>query len=186
MPEIPLFLASTSPRRRQLLHQIGVECTALSVAVDETAKPDEPPTNYVRRLARAKAAAGHAKVVGDARVLAADTAIALDGVVFGKPTDPDNARAMLRQFSGRVHDVLTAVAIMDVDGIRMAVSASKVFFRELNESEIEAYVAAGEGEDKAGGYAIQGRGAVFVNRLEGSYSGVVGLPLCETALLLRR
>ncbi|HET7370660.1 MAG TPA: Maf family protein [Gammaproteobacteria bacterium] len=180
-----LYLASTSPRRHDLLRQIGVAHKTLSVSVDETPRPAEAPADYVMRLAQAKAAAGVAAAAGGV-VLAADTTIAVDGAVLGKPDDRAEARAMLARLAGRGHDVFTSVALTDGGCTHTAISHSRVFFRSADAAEIDAYVATGEGDDKAGAYAIQGRGAVFVERLEGSYSGVVGLPLCETAMLLRK
>ncbi|RMG28344.1 MAG: septum formation inhibitor Maf [Gammaproteobacteria bacterium] len=186
MADAPVVvLASASPRRRELLHQIGVPFRQDVVAIDESPRPGEAPRAHVLRLARAKAeavvAAGRA---GGLPVLGADTVVVIDGEILGKPSDADQARAMLRRLSGRAHEVLTAVAVSDGRRRAEAVSVSRVYFRDLTEAEITAYWATGEPADKAGAYAIQGRGAVFVRRLEGSHSGVVGLPLYETARLL--
>ncbi len=179
-----LILASQSPRRRELLDQVGVSHRVVRVEVDETRRPSEVPAVYVERLARAKALAGLA-AAGAGPVLGADTAVVLDDAVLGKPADRDAALAMLARLSGCRHEVLTAVALADGDAIACRLSVSHVTFRELAPSEIEAYWATGEPADKAGGYAIQGRAALFVTRLEGSYSGVMGLPLFETGELLR-
>lgn len=180
-----VYLASGSPRRRSLLEQIGVAYQVLAVAVDESIVPGESAGAYVRRLALAKATAGlEASRSAPAPVLAADTAVVLDGRIFGKPVDaPDGAR-MLRELSGRTHAVLTAVALAGAEGCETRLSRSEVTFRDVADAEIHEYWRTGEPRDKAGGYAIQGRAAVFVAMLRGSYSGVMGLPLCETASLL--
>jgi septum formation protein len=177
-------LASASPRRRELLAQIGVPFRIASSAVDETCLPGEPPRSYVTRLARAKALAVRA---ADASlpVLAADTTVVIDGVLLGKPADAGAALRMLQLLSGRTHEVLTAVALADAKGVTQSLSESRVTFRPVTAAECAAYWQSGEPRDKAGGYAIQGRAAVFVSALHGSYSGVMGLPLYETAQLLR-
>lgn len=184
----PLYLASGSPRRRELLTQIGVPYTALSAEIDETPFTDERPDAYVERLARGKAQAGLASLSTspDACVLGADTAVVLDGRILGKPVDADDACAMLTALSGREHEVLTAVAVANRQGCEALVVSSRVRFRVIQPQEIRAYWASGEPRDKAGSYAIQGLAAVFVEGLQGSYSAVVGLPLCETAELLSR
>ncbi|AJE22413.1 Maf family protein [Azotobacter chroococcum] len=180
-----LYLASGSPRRRELLTQIGVPFVPLSVAIDETPAPDETPAAYVERLARGKAAAGLASLADrQAVVLGADTTVVLDGRILGKPGERAEALAMLQALGGREHEVLTAVALAAVGRSAVRVVRSRVAFRPLTCAEAEAYWATGEPLDKAGGYAIQGFAAVFVSHLEGSYSAVVGLPLCETAQLL--
>lgn len=183
-----IYLASRSPRRRELLAQIGVRHALIAADVDETAGAAESPRDYVMRLARAKADAGwHAlEALGLARapVLAADTTVALGGRIFGKPLDRADAAAMLSALSGRRHEVFTAVALRLDDGVEAALSASEVRFGELTREAIRAYVDSGEADDKAGAYAIQGRAATFVAELRGSYSGVMGLPLYETARLL--
>ncbi|MGQ7959278.1 Maf family protein [Pseudomonas sp. SP16.1] len=181
-----LYLASASPRRRELLAQIAVPCVTQIASIDENPLPGEPAAAYVERLAREKARAGLAalQAPGDAVVLGADTAVVLDGRILGKPADFAECRAMLLALSGRSHQVMTAVALANGEREAARVVASEVSFRMLSQDEIEAYWASGEPCDKAGGYGIQGLAAVFVSRLEGSYSAVVGLPLCETAELL--
>ena len=181
-----LHLASGSPRRRELLAQIGVPFVTLIASIDETALPGEPAERYVERLAREKALAGLAtlNVPAGAVVLGADTAVVLDGRILGKPADRAECLATLVALSGREHQVLTAVALASAQRIESRVVASRVRFRPLRAGEAEAYWATGEPCDKAGSYGIQGLAAVFVSQLEGSYSAVVGLPLCETAQLL--
>ncbi|MBF8701423.1 Maf family protein [Pseudomonas putida] len=180
----PLYLASGSPRRRELLTQIGVPFSVVSAPIDETPLPDESAPAYVERLARAKAAAGLACIEGQAVVLGADTAVVLDGRILGKPENREDALAMLADLSGREHHVLTAVALSDGPRVQSLCVTSKVRFRAISAEEAQRYWASGEPADKAGGYAIQGLGAVFVTALSGSYSAVVGLPLSETAELL--
>ncbi|MDH0896988.1 MULTISPECIES: Maf family protein [unclassified Pseudomonas] len=181
-----LHLASGSPRRRELLAQIGVPFVTLIASIDETALPDEPAQRYVERLAREKAQAGLATLERPegAVVLGADTAVVLDGRILGKPNDRADALSTLAALSGREHEVMTAVALAATDRVGSRVVVSRVRFRPLRPGEAEAYWATGEPRDKAGGYGIQGLAAVFVSQLEGSYSAVVGLPLCETAQLL--
>jgi len=181
----PLFLASASPRRRELLTQIGVPFSLLSVSIDETPGTAEAPDAYVQRLAREKALAGLAQVDrAPACVLGADTTVVLDQQILGKPADKADALAMLQALSGREHQVMTAIALANGAGCEVRLVCSRVRFRPIGVDEAERYWASGEPQDKAGGYAIQGWGAVFVSSLEGSYSAVVGLPLCETAQLL--
>lgn len=180
----PLYLASGSPRRRELLTQIGVPFTVVSAPIDESPLPNESAPAYVERLALAKAAAGLASVAGQAVVLGADTAVVLDGRILGKPEDREDALAMLADLSGREHQVLTAVALSDGLHMQSLCVTSTVRFRSISADEAQRYWASGEPADKAGGYAIQGLGAVFVTGLSGSYSAVVGLPLSETAGLL--
>jgi septum formation protein len=185
----PIYLASGSPRRRELLTQIGVPFVALSAAIDETPQPDEAPADYVARLALGKARAGFASLPAEGRervVLGADTAVIIDGRILGKPLDQADALAMLASLSGREHQVLTAVALFDGARSEVVNVSAQVRFRLVEPAEAQAYWASGEPVDKAGGYAIQGLGAVFVASLQGSYSAVVGLPLCETAALLGR
>jgi len=181
-----LYLASGSPRRRELLAQIGVPFVTLSACIDENPLPGEAPSAYVERLARAKAVAGLAALEAQptAVVLGADTAVVLDERILGKPADRNEALAMLVALSGREHEVLTAVALANRQRCAVRVVRSQVLFRPLTSAEVEDYWASGEPVDKAGGYAIQGLAAVFVSQLHGSYSAVVGLPLCETAELL--
>jgi len=193
-----IYLASRSPRRRELLGHIGVRFHLLlfrnrpgaAPDIDESPQPGEDPRDYVMRLARAKAAAGWKRMqernLPRAPVLAADTTVALEGRIFGKPRDRADAERMLAALSGRRHEVLTAVALQFDDEVETALSVSDVQFRELAQDEIRAYVATGESDDKAGGYAIQGRAALFVAEIRGSQSGIVGLPLYETAQLLQK
>ncbi|WP_134676881.1 Maf family protein [Ectopseudomonas khazarica] len=181
-----LFLASASPRRRELLAQIAVPCVTQIASIDETPLPAEPAAVYVERLALEKARAG-LRALGeraDAVVLGADTAVVLDGRILGKPADFAESREMLLSLSGRSHQVMTAVALVGAGRESSRVVSSEVSFRTLGEAEIAAYWASGEPCDKAGSYGIQGLAAVFVNRVQGSYSAVVGLPLCETAEML--
>lgn len=181
-----LYLASGSPRRRELLAQIGVPFVTLNAAIDESALPAEPAHGYVERLALEKARAGLASLADntDAVVLGADTAVVLDGQILGKPQTRSEALAMLAALSGREHQVLTAVALASRTRSAVQVVTSRVTFRPLRPGEAEAYWATGEPCDKAGSYGIQGLAAVFVSQLQGSYSAVVGLPLCETAQML--
>ena len=179
-----ITLASVSPRRRELLNQIGVPHVVAGAHIDESVLPGESPHDYVQRMARTKALA-----VWNQRpelpVLAADTTVVLDGVILGKPEDRDDALRMLARLSGRTHEVLTAVALATHSGLTLRVSVSSVRFRALLAEECAAYWETGEPRDKAGAYAIQGLAAVFVESLQGSYSGVMGLPLFETMELLR-
>ncbi|SDI42463.1 Maf family protein [Pseudomonas panipatensis] len=181
-----LYLASSSPRRRELLQQIGLSFNRVPGNVDETPLAEEAPVAYVERLAREKALAGLTMLAqrADVCVLGADTAVVLDGHILGKPKDRADGLAMLQALSGREHEVLTAVAVANRDRCEVRVVSSRVTFRPISAAEAEAYWNTGEPQDKAGGYAIQGLAAIFVSRVEGSYSGVVGLPLCETAELL--
>ncbi len=192
-----IYLASRSPRRRELLKQVGVAFEVLvlrdhpgrSVDVDESQRPGEIPDDYVRRVCRMKAEAGWERVLQrrlrQFPVLAADTVVCVEDVILGKPPDPSHAAKMLRLLSGREHRVLTAVALKLADRTELTVSESRVRFAELSEADIEAYVASGEASDKAGAYAIQGRAGAFIIELHGSYSGVMGLPLYETTQLLK-
>jgi len=183
-----LYLASQSPRRRQLLEQIGIRFAVVEVEVPEHRAPDEPPADYVSRVAREKALAGLRALahVPDALVLGADTEVVLDDEVFGKPAEAAQAHAMLARLGGRTHQVLSAVWCLDHRREEQAFSLTEVQFAPLAENRIAAYVASGEWQGKAGAYAIQGRAAAFVAHLSGSYSGVMGLPLFETVELLRR
>jgi len=179
-----LCLASVSPRRRELLSQIGVSHLVVGADIDETFLAGETPRDYVIRLAREKALAIR-RTGQKLPVLAADTTVVVDGRVFGKPDDQAQAVHMLAALSGRAHEVLTAVALADSRGVTERISVSTVRFREVSLEESLAYWETGEPRDKAGGYAIQGVGAVFIEELRGSYSGVMGLPLFETGELLR-
>jgi septum formation protein len=194
-----IYLASRSPRRRELLAQMGVKYEPLLFRegprqdddTDEAVRPGEPPDDYVRRVTRLKAEAAWKRIVmrrGLQRkpVLAADTTVALAGEILGKPVDRADADRILRTLSGTQHRVLTAVAVAFESRLEMAVSESLVTFAPLDEARIAAYVQSGEPFDKAGAYGIQGRAGAFVSRLEGSYTGVMGLPLYETAELLRK
>jgi len=182
-----IHLASGSPRRRELLRQIGVSFRIIGADLDEIVLPGESPLAYVSRLAQAKAAAGweRSRNLGGAPVLAADTAVVLDGRILGKPADMNDAIATLLKLSGRAHEVLTAVALRTTAGTEVKVSHSTVTFRSIAPSEARAYWETGEPADKAGAYAIQGYAAIFITDLNGSYSGVMGLPLFETAALLK-
>ncbi len=178
-----LLLASASPRRREILACLGLEFEARGFDLDETPLPDETAADMVLRLARDKAEAGapEAEVV-----LAADTSVVLDGEIFGKPRDGEDAVAMLGRLSGREHEVLTGVAVAWSGRIETALSRTRVRFRDIGRDEALQYWQSGEPADKAGAYGIQGLGGVFVSNIEGSYSGVVGLPVFETARLLSR
>ena len=195
-----IYLASQSPRRRELLRAIGLSFTPLlfrnapraDVAVNETPQAHEPPLEYAERVARAKAEHGRAlwrqRGLPALAVLAADTTLDVDGEIIGKPRDAADAKNILQRLSGRAHRVITAVAIATVgrdDAVALTVNVSEVRFRTLSEAEIVRYLVSGEAFDKAGAYGIQGRAAIFVERINGSHSGIAGLPLCETALLLR-
>jgi septum formation protein len=193
-----LYLASKSPRRQALLRQLGIEFETLLMreaagrdrdVVEET-RDAEPAAHYVERMARTKAQVGWQRMenrkLAERPVLGADTEVVLDGEVFGKPRNANDAARMIRRLAGRSHQVLTAVALRHRNGTEVEVSVSRVTLRRLGASELERYVASGEPFDKAGGYALQGIAAAFISRLEGSYSGVVGLPLYETASLLAR
>ncbi len=186
MPADFVFLASGSPRRRELLRQIGVAVRLLEICVDESALPNEEPCLYVTRLACAKADAGWIcrEAATGAPVLAADTAVIIDDAILGKPGDEEEAAMMLARLSGRSHQVMSAVALRSDEGIQSRVSRSVVSFRAIGAAEALRYWQTREPCDKAGGYGIQGFGAVFITDLRGSYSGVMGLPLYETAQLL--
>lgn len=193
-----IYLASRSPRRRELLLQIGVpfdvlqfrEANQRGLDVDETPLSGESPDAYVRRVTLEKARVGQellmARRLVPQPVLAADTTVVCDDAILGKPRDREEALAMLGRLSGRSHRVLTAVAIVDPTAVEMALSESSVTFRELQPDEMHRYTQTPEPMDKAGAYAIQGLAAIFVTRIEGSYSGIMGLPLAETAVLLSR
>lgn len=193
-----IYLASKSPRRQELLRQLGVEFDELLLReapgrrrdIVEAPRKDEPPLEYVKRIARVKASVGRHRMsrrgLPPKPVLSADTEVVLDGAVLGKPADAAGAITMLAALSGRTHEVITAVALRWQTQLVAVVSTSRVTFRAVERNEIDRYVASGEPFDKAGAYAIQGRAAAFVQHLEGSYSGVMGLPLFETAEILAR
>lgn len=178
-----LCLASASPRRRELLVQIGVPHMVIVPDIDEAVLPGESAADYVVRIARAKALSIH-RHGSDLPVLAADTIVVIDQRICGKPENAEEGLAMLLGLSGRTHQVLTAVALATATGVTHHLSTSEVRLRQLSRAECIAYWNTGEPRDKAGGYAVQGRGAVFIEHLSGSYSGVMGLPLFETAQLL--
>jgi len=187
-----LYLASQSPRRYELLLQLGLSPRRLDVDVPERRLPGEPPTDYVSRVAREKAGAGLLQVMAmpGAVVLGADTEVVLEDVagrlqVLGKPADATDAQRMLRELSGRTHQVISALWLVDAGREAHALSVSEVAFAALDEDMIATYLASDEWRGKAGGYAIQGRGAALIAHLSGSYSGVMGLPLFETSCLLR-
>lgn len=189
MPTPLVYLASASPRRQELLRQIGISFEVLPSNVLETRAPGEAPDVYVQRVAADKARfVAHliaTRGLPVRPVLGADTEVLLDDVILGKPNDAEHAAGMLRLLAGRSHRVLTGVCVLHAGITHEALSESVVTFAEMHEPEIAAYVATGEPFGKAGGYAIQGRSAAFIERLEGSYSGVMGLPLYETVRLLR-
>lgn len=193
MPLPDLYLASASPRRRELLAQIDLRVEVISQSAPEQLLAGESPENYVQRLAMEKARGG-LTALGETRlrpVLGADTAVVVDGAVLGKPKDEADALAMLEKLSGRTHRVLSAVSVVGKDNLgqdreEVALNESQVSFRAISEAERQAYCRTGEPADKAGAYGIQGAAAVFIERLEGSYSGVMGLPLFETGELLGR
>ncbi|MEP6938816.1 MAG: Maf family protein [Rudaea sp.] len=182
-----LYLASQSPRRRELLEQIGMQFGSVPSDVPEVRAVGEPPADYVSRVAREKAGFGLLQLaaVRGAVVLGADTEVVLDDDVFGKPRDDEHAGAMLQRLSGRTHRVISAVWCVSAGREERAVHTSEVTFATLSADEIAAYVATGEPRGRAGAYAIQGRAAAFICALNGSHSSVMGLPLHETALLLR-
>ncbi len=181
----PIILASNSPRRRELLHQIGIPFVSRPADVDESAKPGEKPEEYAVRVALDKARTA-ARKAGEGIVLAADTVVVSGGALLGKPSSPDDAARMLKLLSGREHDVITGVAVIDAGkGFeRTAFERTRVKFKALSDREIAAYVATGEPLDKAGAYGIQGKGALLVEKLDGCYFNVVGLPLTLAARLL--
>ena len=178
-----IYLASKSPRRRELLTQIGIDFEIIDVDIDESWDGKETPEDYVRRVALEKARAGKKLFKDDLPVLSADTAVVLDGHILGKAETRDEAIAMLERLSGKTHEVLSAVTVIK-DREHSRINISKVTFKDLTKKEIENYCNTDEPLGKAGGYAIQGKAAVFIERLEGSYSGVMGLPLYETQQLL--
>lgn len=185
-----LYLASSSPRRQELLRQVGIEFEVVPSGVVEAPQPGEQPRGYVARVARDKAEAVHSGLKSKGLrllpVLGADTEVIIDDEVLGKPRDEEHGAALLRRLSGRTHEVLTSLCLIHEHGVEEAHSITRVRFALLTEEDIAQYWASGEPADKAGGYAIQGRGAAFIEYIEGSYSGVVGLPLYELSQLLKR
>ena len=179
-----IHLASSSPRRHEILAALGLRVTAAGVDIEETRYDGEPVADMVVRLAVAKAAAARATVDQSVPVIGADTAVAVDDQVLGKPVSGDEAAQMLASLSGRTHEVLTGVALDYAGRVRTATSVTEVRFREISPDEARAYWQSGEPIDKAGAYAVQGIGGIFVEDISGSYSGVVGLPVFETAALL--
>lgn len=182
-----LYLASQSPRRAELLARLGLDFGRVDLDIPEQRQPTETPVEYVRRVAREKAGAGLLQVMSTpgAVVLGADTEVVLGDEVFGKPRDAADAAAMLRRLSGRTHQVVSAVSLVSAAREAQALSVTQVTFAALSDTEIADYVAIGEAMGKAGAYGIQGRAEVFVEHLDGSFSGVMGLPLHETARLLK-
>ena len=181
-----LILASASPRRSELLKQIGIAHRIRAVDLDETPLPHESPLVYVERVASEKSALCRASFDDGLPVLAADTTVVCDGQILGKPRDRNHGLAMLRQLSGRQHQVYSAVSLRNGHAHEQLVSISEVTFRTLDDDEIDAYWRTGEPADKAGGYAIQGLASIFIASINGSFSGVMGLPLFETAQLLAK
>jgi septum formation protein len=185
-----IYLASRSPRRGELLSQIGIGFDVLPSDVDESVQPDEAPEHYVMRLAREKASVCVQRLAEQdlplLPVLAADTTVCIDGMILGKPENDADAAAMLRRMSDRWHMVHTAVAVAAQGRVEVALSSTQVELAPLTEADIAAYIASGEPRDKAGSYGIQGLAGTFVRRIEGSYSGVMGLPIYETAQLLKQ
>lgn len=189
-PPPQLLLASTSPRRQELLRQLGLNFDVVAPEVDEYRQVGEPPLAYVRRMAADKAHAGQQRAAASGRhglpVLGADTEVVIDDEVLGKPRDRDAGKALLRRLAGRTHEVITAICLLHADQEYTAVSISRVTFGPLTEIEIQDYWQHGESLDKAGGYGIQGMAAGFIARLEGSYSGVMGLPLYELVQIMKK
>lgn len=183
-----LYLASTSPRRQELLLQLGLEFDILAINIDESMQINEVPRDFVQRLALEKAGAGwnHPGRQQDLPVLGSDTIVVHDGEIFGKPRDSEHAQQMLARLSGNCHQVMTAVALKYAGQETVSVNISRVCFRSMTIEEIKAYCLTSEPEGKAGAYAVQGLAAQFIHHLEGSFSGVMGLPLYETAELLRQ
>ena len=192
MKNIDLYLASKSPRRRELLSQVGISFEVLEVDIDEKQKPSESANDYVIRLASEKALAGWEQEKHESiPVLGSDTVVVIQGAILGKPENRDDAYRMMKLLSGQTHQVMTAVALLKPlketeYELNTSLNVSDVTFKVLSEQEIEQYIDSGEGEDKAGSYAIQGRAAAFITNLSGSYSGVMGLPLFETNELLKK
>jgi len=185
-----IYLASRSPRRGELLGQIGIDFDVLPSDVDESVLTEEAPEHYVLRLAKEKASVCVQRLAEQGLplrpVLAADTTVCIDGMILGKPESDADAAAMLRRMSDRWHVVHTAVAVADKDRVEVALSSTQVELAPLTDADIKAYIASGEPRDKAGSYGIQGLAGTFIRRIEGSYSGVMGLPIYETAQLLKQ
>ena len=193
MPKLPLFLASQSPRRRELLAQVGISFDVLAVDIDETIQKNEIPEDYVTRLAKEKALAGwNINKTNIKAVLGSDTAVVINNEILGKPQNNADAKRMLGLLSGKTHQVMSSVALAVAYGnstqpeLISVISVSNVTFKKLSSAEIQEYVYSGECDDKAGSYAIQGLAAAFITHLSGSYSGVMGLPLYETIELLNK
>jgi nucleoside triphosphate pyrophosphatase len=184
-----VILASRSPRRVELLKQVGIDCIVLPADIDETVLKDELPINYVKRLAREKAlatAANMKREYSHLAVLAADTTVCLDGEILGKPENDNDAMIMLKKLSGKKHEVHTAVAVCFKEKIKVVLSTTQVELMRLTGDMVNAYIASGEHKDKAGSYGIQGRAAAWIKHIEGSYSGVMGLPLFESVQLVNK
>ena len=181
-----IILASSSPRRQSLLENLGICFSTISTNIDESFLPQESPRNAVRRLARLKAERAIPLLREDCLLIAADTIVVLDGQVMGKPGSKEDALEMLTQLSGRCHEVITAICIRTAGGCEVEDETTRVYFRHLSEEEIRAYVASGEPADKAGAYGIQGRGGLLVQRIEGCYFNVVGLPMSRLYLMLKK
>ena len=180
-----LVLASASPRRRELLTQVGVRFDVLTADIDESVIAGESPEVYTQRLALEKARTVLARCDADTYVLGADTTVSVDGALLGKPADADDAARMLRMLQGRPHEVITGVALVSATSSQIVAETTRVFFSPMSESEIAAYIATGEPMDKAGAYAIQGKAARWIPRIEGDYANVVGLPLSQVCTLLK-
>ena len=187
-----LILASASPRRAEILRKAGFDFEVVPVYADESPRPDEAATDYVRRLAEEKARTAARQLAKDAVddftfIIGADTVVVIGSEILGKPSSPANAREMLRRLSGKTHDVYSGLAVLQGNGsAHTAVEKTRVTFQPLSEEEIENYIASGEPFDKAGAYAIQGRGGKFISRIEGCYFNVMGLPLARLYSLLRK
>lgn len=187
--QLQIYLASRSPRRAEILKLLNIKFEVISPDIDESVHFDESPEGYVLRLAQAKAAKGlyelQALQLASLPMLAADTTVAIDGTILGKPESDEQSRTMLLGLSGRWHEVHTAVALASEYGIMTALSSTRVEMADLTKEDIQAYIATGEPSDKAGAYGIQGFASTFIKRIEGSYSGVMGLPIYETCQLLK-
>ncbi len=183
-----IYLASKSPRRQELLQQIGIDFEVVTADIEETARENELAADFVLRMAQEKAQAGYQSIKIDARLptLGADTVVVVDGEIFGKPLNQEDSFRMLSVLSGRTHEVYTSIAVVTAEGIISDTSKTIVTFKDLAETEIRSYIATGESSDKAGSYAVQGLAAVFISHINGSYYGVMGLPIFETAELLKQ